>query len=809
MNSFDAHLKNINIPNAQSKIYKDECAYTFHTTESDGGLFVDMNNFVGFSPEYAMKNFQATGHAVYLNIIKRKVEIPKPERGENGEPLEKKPTVLGIGVEGGFELESQRFKYEEEYAIVLLPEGTRFPYPNADLPWKIDQCAKGIIEFNSVQKKEDIGAWNAADEIKESKYAKDLKQLDNGVMVQKTGWKCSRCDLTENLWMNLTSGVILCGRKNWDGSGGNGHAMEYFNETGYPLAVKLGTISPDSPADVYSYAENNEVLDPHLDKHLAHFGIDIGSMKKTDKSVAELQLECNMNYDWKRIQENDKELQPLCGPGYTGLANLGNTCYMASVVQVLLSLPEFKQRYYDNAEQFMQMNVAEPPKNFHLQMAKLASGLLSGKYAKLHDKEEQEGVRPAMFKSLVGEGHPEFSTNQQQDSLEYFQYLMEFITRQEKRRGDNQDPTTVFRFKIQDKLTDLTCNKVRFTSRSENVLSLPVPLEKASNYAEYSAYVAKKKNNNTSDKTAEAEPEVRPRLHLQDCLNAFFAPELITDFLSPINNTRGNAAKQARMETYPPYLVLQLRKFYFENWSPKKMDVFIDVPDQFDLTEVRAKGKADDEELLPESASGSSAPAQPAFSEAVVEGLMAMGFSRNQAEHASVAVPGNNVEAATEWLIARLDDPSLNEPVQFKKAEAPKASGPAQPDESLVQQVMELGFSRPQALLGLKNTDNNAERAVDWLFNHPDVDPMQVEEPKQEQQQQQASAPSAENYNDGGSKYQLHAFISHMGSSAHSGHYVCHILKEGRWVLFNDRKVALSEDPPKDMGYVYVYKRVD
>ncbi len=58
-------------------------------------------------------------------------------------------------------------------------------------------------------------------------------------------------------------------------------------------------------------------------------------------------------------------------------------------------------------------------------------------------------------------------------------------------------------------------------------------------------------------------------------------------------------------------------------------------------------------------------------------------------------------------------------------------------------------------------------------------------------------------------EYQLHAFISHMGSSAHSGHYVCHILKEGRWVLFNDRKVALSEDPPKDMGYIYIYKRVD
>ncbi len=72
---------------------------------------------------------------------------------------------------------------------------------------------------------------------------------------------------------------------------------------------------------------------------------------------------------------------------------------------------------------------------------------------------------------------------------------------------------------------------------------------------------------------------------------------------------------------------------------------------------MRAHGKREGEELLPENAGSSAAPAQPAISEVVVEGLMAMGFSRNQAEHASVAVPGNNVEAATEWLIARLDDP--------------------------------------------------------------------------------------------------------------------------------------------------------
>ena len=43
--------------------------------------------------------------------------------------------------------------------------------------------------------------------------------------------------------MNLTDGSILCGRKNFDGSGGNNHAVERYAHSGFPLAVKLGTIT--------------------------------------------------------------------------------------------------------------------------------------------------------------------------------------------------------------------------------------------------------------------------------------------------------------------------------------------------------------------------------------------------------------------------------------------------------------------------------------------------------------------------------------------------------------------------------------
>lgn len=56
--------------------------------------------------------------------------------------------------------------------------------------------------------------------------------------------------------------------------------------------------------------------------------------------------------------------------------------------------------------------------------------------------------------------------------------------------------------------------------------------------------------------------------------------------------------------------------------------------------------------------------------------------------------------------------------------------------------------------------------------------------------------------------YKLIAFISHMGSSSMVGHYVCHILKEGRWVIFNDEKVAVSQHPPVELGYLYIYERM-
>ncbi|KNC71824.1 hypothetical protein SARC_15634, partial [Sphaeroforma arctica JP610] len=61
----------------------------------------------------------------------------------------------------------------------------------------------------------------------------------------------------------------------------------------------------------------------------------------------------------------------------------------------------------------------------------------------------------------------------------------------------------------------------------------------------------------------------------------------------------------------------------------------------------------------------------------------------------------------------------------------------------------------------------------------------------------------------GAPQYELQGFASHIGSSTLCGHYVCHVKKGGQYVLFNDEKVAVSKEPPRLFGYLYLYRRVD
>lgn len=193
--------------------------------------------------------------------------------------------------------------------------------------------------------------------------------MDKGIKIPPSGWKCENCDLTNNLWLNLTDGSILCGRKFFDGSGGNDHAVLHYNECGYPLAVKLGTITPDGKGDVYSYVEDDMVEDPKLVEHLAHFGIKITQLEKTEKSMIELELDLNQRVgEWSILTESSSNLEPISGPGFTGMKNLGNSCYLNSVMQVLFCVPDFVRRFVDRAPEYFGAFPSDPANDFNIQL---------------------------------------------------------------------------------------------------------------------------------------------------------------------------------------------------------------------------------------------------------------------------------------------------------------------------------------------------------------------------------------------------------------------------------------------------------
>lgn len=61
-----------------------------------------------------------------------------------------------------------------------------------------------------------------------------------------------------------------------------------------------------------------------------------------------------------------------------------------------------------------------------------------------------------------------------------------------------------------------------------------------------------------------------------------------------------------------------------------------------------------------------------------------------------------------------------------------------------------------------------------------------------------------------GGIYELYGFITHLGASIHAGHYVCHLKQageQGKWVYFNDAKVALTSEPPIGKGYMYFFRK--
>ena len=321
MDSINALAANCRVATVNDPVLNSECAYTFHSPfTSKSGIVVNLKTYTGTIESLAFNsnNTKTEGEeeGLFVRIVKERVpketgtdaEMMKDGGGGGATTEEEKPTKLGIGVEGGFAGEDDKWEIVTKYSVVVLkaPGGDdgdggcptvvqEIPYDPETAPddddagWtdSVIKLINSVILHAGITTQQDVKAWqlDTDETVIVSKYAAELPFVDNGVMVSPNpaNWKCEKSGATENLWLNLSDGFIGGGRKNWDGSGGSNGALDHFEETGqqYPLTVKLGTITADlDSADCYSYAKDEDcpVKIPNLAELLEKRGIMVVNM---------------------------------------------------------------------------------------------------------------------------------------------------------------------------------------------------------------------------------------------------------------------------------------------------------------------------------------------------------------------------------------------------------------------------------------------------------------------------------------------------------------------------------------------------
>ncbi|KAF0989791.1 hypothetical protein HZS_3448 [Henneguya salminicola] len=740
-------------------IWRDECLFCYDNSKnSSEEYYICLSSYLGFCARH--------------------------------EPTAQIPTQMGIGIEGGFNIQNKNFK-EDFYLVVgdTVRGISKINYDPNFLPNDINILINtGYLSMNRCSQ---VIPWSDS-EVTLSKHSENLYQISEPPKLNQKGWKCRDCALETNLWLNLSDGVICCGRSYHDGSGGQNHSYNHFLKTQYPLAVKLTTLDASS-AEVYSYEEDKMVRDSKIDQHLNHFGLCRANLTKSEPTILEKEININLNLklEMKDILEGGGKLQPLFGPGYTGIVNLGNSCYMASLLQVLFSIPEIIQQF--SQKEFPYFFIKQTTSflvtdiyfqmffNFFLYRCKFCHHLYSGKYSEPAFDENNEpfrsdtGIRPLMLKKALTDSHIEFKTFSQQDVVEFFMFLTEELT---SFQNTNQMPTSIENlfhfsiteyFQLQDSSSDVQSRKL-----TEKILRLSIPFDKVE--------TAIDEQQLSNDKSIKCEVK---KLSWENCYEHLCAPTIIDNMT--INGKTGPAFCYTRLSSLPDYLVVQFYRFSFDpvTFAPIKLDILFSPPKILDLS-LFATNPNFGAVIKP---SNQTSPMSDT-DRFILSELINMGFDEQFIKKAIIETKSVGVNEALDWVISHQHQ---NIPVESFSTEI---------SESSIQNLTTMGFTKDISFKALTIKGGNTNQAIDYLLTKFDS-----LERDYEQHVSKLAAQNIPPIDPSQAKYEMIDFISHIGSSPHTGHYVCHVFKDDQWVIYNDENVAESVFPPFQRGYLYFYRR--
>ncbi|XP_065063974.1 ubiquitin carboxyl-terminal hydrolase 8-like [Rhopilema esculentum] len=265
------------------------------------------------------------------------------------------------------------------------------------------------------------------------------------------------------------------------------------------------------------------------------------------------------------------------GQNLTGLKNLGNTCYMNSVIQCLSSTVALA-RYLNNGEYLRHLNpnsMNRRPEEVVKELAFLIKVLWSGQY---------RSVSPLDFKIAVGRFASQFSGTKQQDAHEFLMFFMD---------GIHEDVNKV-RKRVpmieqnNDNLPDDVAAISAWKDYSKNNNSVIVDLFQGQFRSTVSCKTCGK-NSVTFDvfSCLPLQLTSKSACSLDGCVRAFTSPEMIggnNSWKCSNCKTYREAKKTIELWSLPPVVVVQLKRFSSDGIWHNKLQTNVDFPvSNFDM----------------------------------------------------------------------------------------------------------------------------------------------------------------------------------------------------------------------------------